>query len=258
MATQDVGKRTKCKRHNRPDNTADFFLFLNKEYSDLTNWTDKIQAIASLSQGLSSANEAKVRFLYRLGKILENLTPKEKSRLLNVFNISPRLYRALRLLINKFPSEEEAVEFLFLECSGKITLLFQSLRHRGPTTKNIAKTFETISKKIIGTFYHLSESDKMLIIQSLEKLTNWFPLKRQIDDKNFLRYSRCVCCGAEDDVYPLTLVKYPDNPALEYPVCNTCLEAEAKIDYKILAEIWGLYAYNIEAIFNKIHYGENP
>jgi len=84
-------------------------------------------------------------------------------------------------------------------------------------------------------------------------LSRYFPETEQVIDQDYIKYNECCCCGAyppPEEGYKVKFAK--KTPYLKYPVCDKCLEMKKRPNYKLIAELYGRYAVNIENAFDKL------
>lgn len=251
--------KSKARRRKIPQSGEEFLVWLAENYTSGRPETEIMKDMLQLTYQIRQTNEQKLRSLYKIGGILHSIDSKEKKNLALLLGLSNKLMNISIKIFTFFQSEDDAVNFLVSEANNRISNVFRYVS-RGLYNKRKADLpglLETSVNRIIENYNQLEPEEKKRVEQQFQRLTRFFPLKSYLDDKYFLRYSRCVACGEEAGEVSLLLFPLPDMPNITYPICTECHEQNRPIDYKLLAYVYALYAHNVEAAYDKIEFGSN-
>ncbi|MGC8978824.1 hypothetical protein [Caldisericum sp.] len=247
-------RQTKQKRRRVPKDPESFKIWLEKvgfaDVDDLESFLN----IANLISKIEKDNERRLQNLYQLAQVIYGkTTPFTSAELTDYFHLSKRLKILLNKLYLKYEDEQSMLEEFRTIYECDINKFIVSLNRTVRKSPKIVKKFIRNVTEILVNFNRLELSEKLQLHSAIRKLYKYFPLRDELDDKYFLKYSRCVSCGKEGHEVTLYLYPYPDLPKILIPQCQNCHDNSVKIDYKIMAEIFATYAHNVEEAFHKIH-----
>ena len=116
---------------------------------------------------------------------------------------------------------------------------------------SIVEINEIISKA------HSGNPEATYALRKLQKtLSANMMWRSMVSDKDYLKYSPCVCCGSVERMPPdghrLFLIEGEYNMMYKVPKCGYCIDMEEEIDWAKVASMYCNYATNLEYIFDKI------
>ena len=214
--------------------------------------------INELTEKAKSNSRLEARRLFEIGCVLNKdgieMTTRDIAALLK---ISTRTLDEVKRLAKKFECNptlfENDMEYGGFRSFGAIYKhYFGEKPQAGPTEWNKAK--EEIH--VLLRYYKQFPGNKELreaLRQIRDSITRALPLQMQINDKIYMKFCECSCCGSEE--YPeegFDLARHPVYSYIEYPICESCREIKAEPDINKLFFLYANYAMSIDKAYELI------
>jgi hypothetical protein len=125
----------------------------------------------------------------------------------------------------------------------------KSTRNRGPKV--------SASRNAIYDFIRTAKaSGDMEMFDELRRIRDAImrvvPPRGEVMDKNYFKYSECVCCGAEPEGEGHELTAHKEHLYVKMPVCKECTDMGAQPDYEKVALLYAGYSLITEEAYYRI------
>lgn len=133
-----------------------------------------------------------------------------------------------------------------------------SLKNHIYPSKNVRTVASDLRARLYAAIKEIDEGGENA--QDFEKILTsalrHVPIKREIADRLHIKYNRCVCCKDEPPPEGHEYI-YRSEIDMYVPICKRCNEIDAAVDLVEVAKMYGTYAINMEAAFDKMYLNDN-
>jgi len=223
---------------------------------DPTNAQQVLGKFAALSGDINQKKYVQAKRMWEIGcLLLYNKTTLTAVDLAKYFNMHREELMWAKSVARILDGDTQKFEEKYREMGTPTWWQFRT--HYYPQTKTIRKRKQNLMERVqlLINQIRVDPNDK-LALEDLnavqKKIARFLPIKKQLEDMNYLPYSECACCG-EYNPPPggHNLIRYKSEQFM-VPRCTECESIDAKPNPEVVAKLYAHYAFNLEYLMSKI------